>query len=300
MIARAASITPNDWRLYQLAGQIALRERRPDDAVAEFRRAARLAPGVEAAVQNPLANALYMTGQYAEAEHEASIAIAVQPSAPEHRLIRGKAKLELGNAMEARQDLALCVRAYRDLLERGKDVSGPLAEAENRLALAFIGEGRPLLALAALERLYADSPENAEAAVSAIEEWLLEEPGRAPAELWAFALDVMLDVGLADAVITFCDALPLAYREEVDRVFAPIRARALVLKGRSEEALELLSGMPEAAKSTPKYDLAVARTRAALGHTATARFEFRAVLENPDASPKDRRQAEDGLAALAR
>lgn len=297
-VERASSITPYDWRVHYLEGVLATIEGRPQDAIAALRAAQESAPTRDPMIQTPLANALYAAGSFAEAEREASQSIRLQPQAPEPRLVRGKAHLAMGHATQAREDLDWAAREFRSRRALGQDVDELLAESEERLASALIAEKRPLEALAPLDRLAGDSPEAAAEAAGRLLLWLQRMGARAPAELWAFAIDALLDVGSFAEVDRSLSRVDEIFSDDPDGVFVSTRARLLLSEGRAGDAFALLADAPEPAKSKFEYRLALAQTHALAGNIATADLEFRALMSSMHVSPRVRRQAAEGLAAL--
>ena len=298
-LERAWTITPYDWRVHHLAGVLAMQEQRPKDAVDALRRAQELAPRLDPVIQTPLADALYASAEYGEAVREASRAIQLQPLLPAHRLVRGKAHLALGHAEDARKDLAWAARAYRAQMGRGRDVERALFEAEERLASAFIAERRPLDALEPLERLSGDSPDAAAEAAGRLLLWLQRMGARAPAELWAFVIDSLIEEGefdKADESLARCETL---YPDGADGIFIAPKARVMLSRGRADDALEFLMAATDEAKSRPEYGVALAQAHALAGNPATAALEYRQLLDSSHSSPRIKRQAAEGLAALA-
>jgi tetratricopeptide (TPR) repeat protein len=298
MLDRAAAVTPFDWRIFQQRGVIETLEGRASDAVESLRRAAELVPKVNPAIQNPLANALYATGSYAEAAREAELAMQVQPLAPVHHLIRGKALYAMGEATEARKEFETCATRFRRRLAGGEDVAGALAESEQLLAFALLAEERPGDAVAPVERLAGDSPDVAAAAVERIAPWLIRAGASAGAELWACAAGVLVDAGRLEDAHELLSQAETAFPDNVESALIGLRARALLAEGRTEDATALLNMAPETAQASSEFMLAQAMAHAQSGQNASAALEFRALIDRVDAPPRIRRRAAEGLASL--
>lgn len=298
LLEQAWTLTPYDWRVYYLAGVLATIEMRPQNAVDAFRTAQRLAPAAERVIALPLANALYGVGAFAEAERTAEQALRLQPGAPAALLARGKARLALGQAQGARKDLEAAARAFRLDYMQGGGVLDLLAESEERLASAYIAEGRAQDAADPLERIAGDSPEAAEAAAERLLLWLQRMGGRAPAELWCFAMDAFIEAGRFEEAERLLERVKTVYPDGAGGVFAAPTARLLLSGGRPTDAFAVLSSAPESARSRPEHRLAEAQAHAMAGNAAAADLEFRALLTAVNASPRVKRQAAEGLAAL--
>jgi tetratricopeptide (TPR) repeat protein len=297
LLDRAMAVTPFDWRVHYLYGVAATLEGRPAAAVASLRVAAELAPGPNATILNPLANALLASGAYAEAAIEAKRAIAIQPLAPEHHLVRGKALLALGNSAEAREAFRYSAQAYRGRLARGEPASGPLAESEEGLAFALLDEARIEDAEQALQRLAAISAPAADRAAMRLAPWLSQSGSHAPLPMWKFAVDALIEEGSVERAEEIIEWAIAAHPDFADE-FVPADARVSLARGRPDEALVLLQNASNDAKSIPEFQLALAMTHAALGNSATAALEFDALLNRRDLPPGVRRQALEAEAAL--
>ncbi len=298
LLERAWTLTPYDWRVHYLAGVLATIEMRPQNAVDAFRAAQRLAPTADRVIASPLANALYGVGSFADAERTAEQALRLQPGAPAALLTRGKARLALGRPQAAREDLEAAARAFRSDYVRGGDVLKLLAESEERLASAYIAEGRAQDAAAPLERIAGDSPDAAAAAAERLLLWLQRLGARAPVELWCFAIDAFIEAGRFDEAERSLARVNTVYPDGAGGAFAAPNARLQLSDGRTADAFAVLSSAPAAARSRPEHRLAEAQAHAMAGNAAAADLEFRALLTAVNASPRVKRQAAEGLAAL--
>ena len=122
---------------------------------------------------------------------------------------------------------------------------------------------------------------------------------RAPAELWAFVIDSLIEEGefdKADESLARCETL---YPDGAAGIFIAPKARVVLSRGRADDALEFLMAATDEAKSRPEYGVALAQAHALAGNPATAALEYRQLLDSSRSSPRIKRQAAEGLAALA-
>lgn len=299
LIDRAQALTPNDWRVHHLKGLVASMEQRNADAVTELQAAAELATQIDPRIQNQLANALYATGAYLEAERAASRAIDVEPLAPEHYLIRGKARLALGNAADARKDFGWSAMVYRKRLDQGMKVTGLVADSEERLAFAMLAEQSFDDVRNPLDRLYADGLAYATPVALRLDMWLRRSGSSTPVSVWVWTLDVLVESGEFERADELLARARVTFPGSDGAALIPSSARLMLADGRTADALAMLGDAPEDIKSTLDFRLAYAQALAASGRVASARLEYLALADAPGASLKERRMAEAGLAALS-
>jgi tetratricopeptide (TPR) repeat protein len=299
LLVRAQTLTPFDWRVHYLQGVLAIVEGRLADAIPALHAAAELAPGVNAAIENTLANALYATGSHTEALRSAQRAINVQTHEPAHRLIRGKALFAMGEFAKAREDFAYSAEHFRAALERGEKAAASLNESEEWLAMALIKEGRIPEALAPLGRIEEYSDEAAVRAADRLEPWLIVSGTNAPLEFWIYTIRAFLQADRAPEADRLLNRASELYPDQHGVGLLPYRALNLLSVGQTEEALALLRSAIDSARPFAAYSFALASVHAKLGNDATAALELSSVLNRRDLAPAFRRSAIRTLAQVS-
>jgi Flp pilus assembly protein TadD len=181
-----------------------------------------------------LARIAWVRGDLAKAELEASRALdaGLDPERPELLLLRGRARLRLGNVADGRRDLGAAL-----------DQSPELAVGWNDLALSYANAGEPAAAKRLFEQAAARFPRDASFAYNA-----------------GYAAALAGDLGGAESL--FRETLG---RDPGFRVARENLAGLMASQGRTAEAIELLEqGL--ALEDHPEMRAMVEELRAAGGH----------------------------------
>lgn len=294
VIARAARIMPQEWRLHLMRGTIDLERGQIAPAVAELTAAALIADPPKYEVFYNLAHAHYAYGDPMNASRAAMRALRVQPFAVEARMLYGRSLLSTERIAEAHKEFAFAEQAYLRRLNAGENVELQLIEAQDLLSIALLADGRFDEAFAKFDELYVRlTPKQIDEFAWRLGDmtWRMREPF-APIALWARSLDLLAQTRRLEEFDASIEAIRLMCTgPEFDSLAAP-RARAFTAGGNPERALEVLAEAPRDSRETPAYRLALAEALAATRQWSAARREYDTLLAVANLSPAIRKQAQ--------